>query len=125
MLNGVGVRLMLFTVALSMASCGKPGVVEVQRIENVGSADSGMPKPETPEMVGACPSGWNCMDLSALGGAKDGAGEPVNASCSKGGIMQCNEADPSASCAGLTDAICVHLSVGGQEIVSCGQRCAP
>jgi len=125
MLNGVGVRLMLFAVALSIVSCGKPGVVEVQRIENSGAAGSGMSKPEPSEMAGACPSGWNCMDLSALGGAMDSAGEPVSASCSKGGIMPCNEADPSASCTGLSDPICVHLNVGGQAIVSCGQRCEP
>jgi len=124
MLNSVGDRLTLFALALLTVSCGTPGVVEVQRIE-AADAGSTMPASEPPAAAGACPSGWNCMDLSALGGAMDGAGEPVSASCSKGGIMPCDEADPASSCAGLPAAICVHLSVGGQSIVSCGQRCEP
>lgn len=127
MLNGACARRMLFAIALCTVSCGTPGVVEVQRIESAGTG-SVMPEPVTPEMpqmAGACPSGWNCMDLSALGGAMDGQGGAVTASCSMGGIMPCNEADPATSCAGLTTPICVHLNVGGQAIVSCGQRCAP
>ena len=126
MLNGVSMRLTLFALALCTVSCGAPGVVEVQRIEDAGSNGSVTPNPEMSAMeAGACPSGWNCMDLTALGGAKDGDGEPVDASCSKGGITPCDEDDPTSSCAGLPNPVCVHLSVGGQAIVSCGQRCTP
>lgn len=125
MLNSAVDRLKTFGLVLCTLSCGTPGVVEVQRIEMAGSMASAMPKPDTSEMVSACPSGFNCMDLSAIGGAKDGDGEPVGASCSKGGIVPCNEADPASSCAELSNPICVHLNVGGQAIVSCGQRCEP
>ena len=119
MLNGV----VLVVFALCALSCGTPGVVEVQRVEGAGSGGSTEPKPEKPEMTGACPSGWSCRDLSAIGEATDGDGQAITASCSKGGIMPCDEADPASSCTELPDAICVHLNVGGQAIVSCGQRC--
>lgn len=125
MLNGVSGRLTLFAIAVCAVSCGAPGVVEVQRVADAGVMSPARPNPEMPAMAGACPSGWNCMDLAALGGAMDGDGEPVDASCSKGGITPCNESNPASSCDGLPDPICVHLSVGGQAIVSCGQRCVP
>lgn len=123
MLNDVGARLSILTIMLCTLSCGEPGVVEVQRVAAAGSTGSPMPAP--PATPGPCPSGWNCMDLSALGGAMDGAGQPVSASCSKGGIMACTESDPASSCDGLNAPICVHLNVGGQSITSCGQRCVP
>lgn len=134
MLNGVGRRLRLLGLALYATGCGTPGVVEVQKIPRggaTGSADGGSDVREldgggdASEMASACPSGWHCMDLSAIGEAKDGKGAPISASCSMGGIMPCDEADPAASCAGLPKPVCVHLNVGGQAIVSCGQRCSP
>jgi|GEM_PF-4394061 len=88
----------------------------------MGSMTGGAQGPGT---AGPCPSGYNCMDLSQLGSAMDGAGAPVSASCSMGGIVPCNDADPISSCSGLTNPVCVHLNVAGMAIVSCGQRCSP
>jgi hypothetical protein len=141
MVNRVRRRSMFFGFVLcAVASCGKPGVIEVQPVPSTGSAagspatgsaagspatgsmNGGAPSSET---AGPCPSGYNCMNLSALGGGMDGAGAPVNASCSMGGIVPCDDADPTASCSGLTNPVCVHLNVGGMALVSCGQRCNP
>jgi hypothetical protein len=127
MLNGVGGRSRLFALALYATSCGTPGVVEVQPVPRGGataSVDAGADV-DASDMASACPSDWHCMDLSAIGEATDGAGDPITASCSMGGIMPCDEADPRSSCAGLPKPVCVHLNVGGQAIVSCGQRCTP
>jgi hypothetical protein len=67
------------------------------------------------------------MDIAALGyKATDQDGKPVKASCSMGAsLMSCNDDDPSASCSGLDQPLCAHLMIGGQEIVTCGQRCSP
>ena len=141
MVNRAHRRLMFFGFVLCAAvSCGTPGVIEVQPVPSTapaagspatgasaGSAATGSAtgSTQTPAMDGPCPSGYHCMDLSALGGAMDGAGGAVNASCSMGGIVPCDDADPASSCAGLTNPICVHLTVGDMAIVSCGQRCSP
>lgn len=131
MMRSLCVRLMLAGMATGGLCCGTPGVVEVHRV--VGSeraaptaemsldADAGIE-----DSAGECPASWTCMDIVALGyEATDVQGDPVKASCSMGGILPCDDDDPASTCEGLTDPICVHLMLGGQEIVSCGQRCAP
>jgi hypothetical protein len=65
------------------------------------------------------------MDISAFGMATDADGNPVTASCSQGVPMTCDDADPAASCQGLTEPFCAYLKLGTQEIVSCAQRCTP
>ena len=125
MLRSVGTRWMLYGAALCASSCGSPGVVEVHRFESAGSMGAAAGAQATSAVDAACPSGWNCMDLSAIGEATDSKGAAVSASCSTGGIMPCNEDDPAASCTGLPNPVCVHLNVGGQKIVGCGQRCSP
>jgi hypothetical protein len=116
----------LFVLTLAAASCGAPGVVEVHRVEGSERAPTSNSEIETEEEAGECPAGWNCMDIAALGiEATDGDGEPVRASCSKGGIMPCDDADPASSCEGLIKPFCAHLMAGGQNIVSCAQRCSP
>jgi hypothetical protein len=66
------------------------------------------------------------MDLAVLGlAATDAEGNPVTASCSMGGPIPCDDDDPTSTCKGLTKPFCAHLSVGGQKIVSCSQRCSP
>ena len=123
MVRRVGMRLMLCGAALCASSCGPTGVVEVHRVERAASMEP-VAGAQAPSGVSAsCPSGWSCMDLSTIGEASDGKGASITASCSKGGIMPCNEDDPAASCTGLPDPVCVHLNLGGQKIVSCGQRC--
>lgn len=137
----IGIGLLLDGLVLSALGCGTPGVVEVHRVPNSQiaasttehDADAGdMDDTDDAGAEGAaseageCPSGWSCMDVAALGyEAVDAQGDPVKASCSMGGIIPCDDDDPGSSCEGLTDPICVHLMLGNQEIVSCGQRCAP
>lgn len=119
----------------STAGCGKTGVVEVHRVKGSekppsetagqGASDASTEEDATP--AGKCPDGWNCMDIAALGfTATDGEGNPVGASCSMGLTPQpCDEGDPAGSCPGLSEPFCAHLSLGGQELVSCAQRCTP
>lgn len=117
-------------MASVVLGCGSVGTVESHRIKGSETpppppsddADGGEDSDAAP---GPCPSGWTCMDLSAFGTATDGDGQPVTASCSNGAQMACDDADPGASCQGLSKPICAHLEIGGQEIVSCAQRCAP
>jgi hypothetical protein len=101
---------------------GSPAMGSAAGSPAMGSMTGTAQNPGTP---GPCPTGYNCMDLSGFGGATDGAGAPVTASCSMGGIVPCNDADPTASCSGLTNPVCVHLNVAGMAIVSCGQPCSP
>jgi hypothetical protein len=119
----------------SAAACGEPGIVEKHRIKGSETpppppddddADGGV-SPDTGAPPGPCPSGWTCMDLAARGFmATDGDGNPVTASCSMGAAATtCDDADPAATCAGLSEPFCAHLKLGAQEIVSCAQRCTP
>jgi hypothetical protein len=134
MARRVGLWLLRNGSLLCVLSCGAPGVVEVHPVPNSARAasstaaeartdDAGSPD----SALGACPDGWSCMDIAKLGySAMDADGDPVGASCSMGAsILPCKDDDPGASCPGLPDPLCVHLKLGGQEIVSCGQRCAP
>ena len=118
-------RAWLVVGALLM-SCGRTGVIETHRIKG---SETPPPPPDADggaEAGGACPSGWTCMDIAALGlKATDGDGEPVTASCSNGAQTACDDADPAGSCEGLSEPICAHLMLGGQEMVSCAQRCTP
>lgn len=112
--------------------CGKPGIVEKHRIKgsemlaqsvelDAAAADGGDTVP-----AGPCPSGFTCMDIAALGfKATDADGKPVTASCSMGAPTTCDEADPAASCEGLSKPFCAYLKLGAQDIVSCAQRCTP
>ena len=134
MVRRIGLWLVRGGSLLCALSCGTPGVVEVHRVPNsaraasVGAAGAAADDAGGSESgPGPCPSGWACMDIAKLGyAAMDVHGDPVGASCSMGAaIMACNDADPGASCPGLSDPLCVHLKLGGQEIVSCGQRCTP
>ena len=117
-----------------LIACGRPGVVEKHRIKgsemlaqradvDAGAAADGGEDMEAPE---PCPTGWACMDIAALGFmATDGDGKPVTASCSMGAPTTCDDADPAASCEGLSKPFCAHLKLGAQDIVSCAQRCVP
>jgi hypothetical protein len=127
-------------VIASTAGCGKSGIVETHRkkgSETPPSQTGGQPSGSGGEAgsaddtddsapPGPCPSGWNCMDIAALGVmATDGDGKPVTASCGMGAPITCDESDPAASCQGLSEPFCAHLKVGSQELVSCAQRCTP
>lgn len=73
---------------------------------------------------GPCPSGWTCTDLGASGFlATDKDGNEISYGCGKGGLVECNDANPATSCPELTNAICAHLDEIG--IVSCTQLCTP
>lgn len=73
---------------------------------------------------GSCPSGWTCTDLSSLGAsATDGAGNPLTTSCGNGMLVDCKDDDPAATCEGLTQPFCAHVTVAGMDLVSCGQHC--
>lgn len=70
---------------------------------------------------GPCPSGWTCEDTSVLG-ATDKDGKPITGtSCGKGGLVECNDADPATSCPELTHPICAHVF----GVTSCTQLCTP
>ena len=120
------------------AGCGSPGIVETHRIKGSetpgkpldagveAEADGGEEQRADAAAPGPCPSGWTCMDITALGFmATDGDGNPVTASCSMGAQTMCDDADPAATCKGLSKPFCAHLKVGAQNIVSCAQRCSP
>lgn len=78
--------------------------------------DSSTPA-ETP-----CPAPFTCRALPVAGADQNGL--PVTGgSCSMGGLIPCDDADPAASCAGFTAPICVHLTFSGMNLVTCGQRC--
>jgi len=136
-----GMCLML-ALSGAVSACGQPGVVEIHKVQGSERApvpDAGDPTSDgdagdmlaqsnegPTEDLEPCPDGWTCMDIGALGyEAKDADGNAVRASCSMGGIMPCDDADPGATCEGLSSPFCAHLMIGGQTIVSCAQRCAP
>jgi hypothetical protein len=107
----------------SAAGCGSSGVVDVVRIveDGGGTTEEAGGSPAPP-----CPSDWTCTDFSSLGAtATDQDGKPVSSSCGQGKLMDCNDADPAATCASLPAPICAHVHVSGMDIVSCGQRCTP
>jgi hypothetical protein len=67
-----------------------------------------------------------CTDLASTGFiAKDGSGNEIAFSCGNGGLVDCKDADPKASCPALSNPFCAHVDVGGTEIISCGQLCTP
>jgi hypothetical protein len=71
-----------------------------------------------------CPSGWMCTDIGAAGfEATDKDGNSIAASCSNGGLVECDDANPTASCPALKNPFCAHLDVAGTKIVSCAQLC--
>ncbi|HMJ51316.1 MAG TPA: hypothetical protein VK540_04550 [Polyangiaceae bacterium] len=116
-------------IILSAAGCGEPGVVETVRVPedaggtatgDGGSAGDAGGLPDPP-----CPSGWTCTNLGMIGTAADQNGKPVTYSCGQGKLMDCDDADPAATCAPLTVPICAHITVSGMNLVSCGQRCLP
>ena len=136
------IRALLVLVSVAIASTTacfqEPGVVSVTRIPGserpagahgggAGGAHAGAGAGASAgEDAAACPSGWNCMDLGALGlQAQDGKGEAVAFTCSKGAIMPCDDANPADSCKDLTNPFCAHVTVSGMQIVSCAQRCTP
>jgi hypothetical protein len=92
----------------------------------VAGAPEGVAGAAGPAVAGPCPSGWMCTDLASTGFiAKDGAGNEISFSCGNGELVECDDANPAASCPGLTNAFCAHVDVGGSEITSCGQLCTP
>ena len=65
-----------------------------------------------------------CVDIASAGfEAKDKDGKDVGFSCSNGGLVECNDADPVKSCPELKNPFCAHLDVAGSKIVSCAQVC--
>jgi hypothetical protein len=65
-----------------------------------------------------------CTDLGASGFvATDKDGKVITFGCGKGGLMECDDANPAASCPELTKPICAHLDDIG--VVSCTQLCTP
>jgi hypothetical protein len=98
---------------------GTVSTAGAQSVTGAASTDAAAPLPK-------CPTGFQCTDLSIIGAvALDGEGKPIAYSCGNGQLIDCNDANPKASCAALTDPICAHVKVGGMDLVSCGQRCAP
>lgn len=75
---------------------------------------------------GPCPTGFNCMDTSALG-TTDQNGDPITHSCGNGMSTPCDDADPMGACAGLgySAPICAHLNFAGVDVNNCSQRCTP
>lgn len=87
------------------------------------TADGATPKEDgsTPAEP-PCPAPFMCRALPVAGA--DQNGRPVaGGSCSMGGLIPCDDADPAGSCAGFTEPICVHLNFSGMNLVTCGQRC--
>jgi hypothetical protein len=104
-------------------SSGGAGAADAMATGGAGSAAGAGGSTSPPPK---CPSGYDCIDLSAVGAeATDGKGNPVTFSCGMGGLMDCNEADPLTTCAPLTQPFCAHISVAGMDLVSCGQHCTP
>jgi len=69
-----------------------------------------------------CTAPFTCRALPVAG--TDQSGRPVTGgSCSMGGLIPCDDANPAGSCTGFTDPICVHLNFSGMNLVTCGQRC--
>ena len=104
-----------------------------------GSAGTG-----TPEMLPPCPMGWKCVDpfkqlsdMGADGMVTDAAGKPVATACGIDGLVDCNPADPVASCeksagdlrvAKLSKPFCAHIVTTGLlpvDLYSCAQLCKP
>jgi hypothetical protein len=86
-----------------------------------GTGRDGSADPDDP---GACPAGYQCLDLKATYGlvGMDQEGEEFTASCTKGmTVTECDDDDPAGSCSMFTHAICGHVA----GMVSCGQRCTP
>lgn len=120
--------LVLSSIALSVVGCDSPGIVEAHRIpKSMTAAPASVAGAAADEKVlGECPSGWSCMDLTALGlVAMDGLGKPVTATCSVGAPKSCDQNNPRTSCPELAEPFCASIMVGGQTLVGCAQRCSP
>jgi hypothetical protein len=142
----ISALLVISSVAIAAApGCGEPGVTNISRVKEApmesrsaataaGSSAAAVPSSgaagstasDADMSTAKCPTGWACNDLSSFGVvATDGAGKPISFSCGNGMLVDCKDADPKASCGPLTNPVCAHLSVGGMDLISCGQRCTP
>lgn len=82
--------------------------------------------------IGPCPAGWMCVDpvaSSPIPGLifKDATGAQVPYTCTDGSMMvvDCDDANPKASCSALDNPICAHIDVAGESLTACAQRCLP
>jgi hypothetical protein len=86
-------------------------------------------------MLPACPTGWMCedpakplADMGIEGGTvTDAAGKTIKYACGNGGAVDCNMANPKASCPELSNPFCAHVSIPilSVDLYSCAQLCAP
>jgi hypothetical protein len=68
------------------------------------------------------------MDMLLDGKVTDQDGKPVPYACGKTDDtpVDCNPANPKASCPDLPNPFCAHITVTGlAELDSCGQLCTP
>jgi hypothetical protein len=82
-----------------------------------------------------CPTGWECQDpakpladMGIEGGmVTDAAGKPVKYACGNGGAVDCNMANPKASCPDLPNPFCAHVAIPilSVDLYSCAQLCSP
>ncbi|MET0389483.1 MAG: hypothetical protein ABW321_26150 [Polyangiales bacterium] len=82
-----------------------------------------------------CPTGWMCENPAAPladlgisdGTVTDASGAPVTYACGNGGLVECNQANPAASCPELSMPFCAHVSLPslGMDLYSCAQHCTP
>ena len=131
-------HLLLAGLSLVGLACADSGTTSRSAISAAGSSAVAPKSGATTESKAtgsgssSCPSGYTCVDpvkAAPVGGLKiqDAAGQPVPWACSDGKMMltTCDDADPKASCTGLTAPLCMHIKIAGMDLTTCGQRCMP